>query len=90
MKERLFHQSFPLKATIDEIVDTLIDQGVDWPKKKIRIRSPKLGFLKLERNLAYYNARPGEKFKIELCQNMRGSAKKYRKHVTPSTKMNGA
>ena len=38
MKERLFTHSFPLKSTIDEIVEMLIEKGVDWPKKKIRSR----------------------------------------------------
>lgn len=69
----------PLTAKIDEVVEKVLSEGCDWPKRKIRVRHSKLGFLRNERSLAYYNAQPAASFELEICMNLRGNHKKKRK-----------
>ena len=69
----------PLTAKLDEVVEKVLSEGCDWPKRKIRVRHAKLGFLRNERSLAYYNAQPAEPFRLEICMNLRGNHKKKRK-----------
>jgi len=74
-----YSEQFPLTATVGDIIDKLIGAGVNWPKNKCRMRSMKLGFIKENRTLAFYNCKADEKFHLELCMNLRGGHRKLRK-----------